>query len=173
MFVGIVRLARTTHVSQGSAHANTERTKRMLKLSEPLTEAELARLRGKIEEVDDCWNWTSTKCTQGYGVIWFRGRQWKAHRLFYFAEFGELPQLASDHLCRNRKCVNPHHLEMVTNTVNVMRGESPHAKNALKTHCPRGHEYSLRRNNHMAKGFQRYCHICNKGQHRTDKKNLE
>jgi hypothetical protein len=69
--------------------------------------------------------------------------------------------LTLDHLCRNRACVNPDHLEPVTIAVNVLRGESPPARNARKTHCPQGHEYTPDNTYYNQKGW-RACATCSK-----------
>lgn len=63
-----------------------------------------------------------------------------AHRRAYREARGAIPEgLVLDHLCRNRWCCNPDHLEPVTNAENILRGESPPAKNARKERCPNGH----------------------------------
>lgn len=88
-------------------------------------------------EDDDCWNWQGTVHSSGYGNIQHRGEKWRAHRLIYTLLHGPIPEgLDLDHLCRNRRCVNPNHLEPVTRGENVRRGK------ALITHCPYGHPYS-------------------------------
>lgn len=84
-----------------------------------------------------CWEWTASRFkSTGYGA--YRGRN--AHRAVYRAAVGPIPEgLDLDHLCRNRGCVNPAHLEPVTHRVNLLRGETIVAANAAKTHCRHGH----------------------------------
>src|SRR3990167_3015778 len=100
------------------------------------------RFFAKIRKTETCWNWTS-HIEKGYGRFYFLGKNVRAHRLSYIIYMKSIPQgLTIDHLCRNRACVNPSHLEPVTNKENILRGINPAALNARKTHCPRGHEYT-------------------------------
>lgn len=86
-----------------------------------------------------CWVW-QRPLKNGYGEVSIRNRCRKAHRVAYQLLVGPIPDgLSLDHLCRNRACINPAHLEPVTNRVNVLRGVGPTAANAAATHCGRGH----------------------------------
>jgi hypothetical protein len=87
-----------------------------------------------------CWEWTGLLSPDGYGDITHAGRRWRAHRLSYIAFVGPIPEgLVLDHLCRNKVCVNPAHLDPTTSRINVLRGIGPSAKNFRKTNCIRGH----------------------------------
>lgn len=95
----------------------------------------------RYTEVGGCWEWSGTMRPDGYGVVWVAGRLVRAHRFFYEHHVGPIPDgLVLDHLCRNRRCVNPSHLEPVTHRENVMRGISPFAARSQQTHCKWGHE---------------------------------
>lgn len=93
-----------------------------------------------------CWEWTG-QLRNGYGRIKVDGHSIQAHIFSYETFLGSIPEgLELDHLCRNRACVNPLHLEPVTRSINVRRGIGPliaALKQKAKTHCPQGHPYSL------------------------------
>ena len=84
------------------------------------------RLQSKIS-VDEsgCWNWTGANKGNGYGNSWLNGKNQPAHRVVYQIAIGNIKEgLDLDHLCRNRGCVNPAHLEPVTRSTNLKRGDS-------------------------------------------------
>ncbi len=92
---------------------------------------------------DECWLWTGSTASKGYGLFWHKGRSVRVHRLAYELMVGPIPEgLTLDHLCRVRHCVNPKHLEPVTGKINILRGEGAPAYNARKTHCLRGHPFN-------------------------------
>jgi len=97
----------------------------------------------KVDKTEVCWLWTACKDRDGYGIFYYNGTNYRAHRMAYELIVGPIPEgLTIDHLCRVRACVNPDHLEPVTQRENVLRGDTVPAKNAKKTHCKQGHPYS-------------------------------
>ena len=82
----------------------------------------------KVEMTTDdaeCWPWKGTINAKGYGVVKFKGRQYRAHRVVYELVNGPISEgLVLDHRCSNRRCCNPSHLEPVTDRENILRGES-------------------------------------------------
>ena len=107
-----------------------------------------------------CWLWLSS-LRDGYGTFRVGRKMVPAHRFSYEAQFGAVAEgLVLDHLCRVRCCVNPQHLEPVTNQVNVKRGAE------LKTHCPQGHPYSGE-NLYLYKGRHRICRKCTRLHNRS------
>lgn len=91
-----------------------------------------------------CWEWIGCKDTNGYGAFTTEApnrRLVRAHRWAYSHWIQPIPDaLTIDHLCRNRMCVNPFHLELVSKGINTLRGRSPIALNSTKIYCKRGHK---------------------------------
>jgi len=93
----------------------------------------------RVEFTTDCWNWIGT-LNFGYGKFYVNNKPVFVHRFSYELVNGKIPQnMVLDHLCRNRKCVNPDHLEVVTQRTNILRGIGLAALNSRKTHCYKGH----------------------------------
>lgn len=115
-----------------------------------------------------CWNWPGAIRASGYGAVRAnldeRGfRTWAAHRAIYTILVGAVVAgIELDHLCRNRKCVNPAHLEPVSSRENCLRGVSVHADNARKTHCKHGHEFTPENTMCVPTscGVGRKCRVC-------------
>lgn len=121
----------------------------------------LARFDAKfvVNETTGCWDWTASKNAGGYGTFWKDGGSRKAHRVAYEYHVGKIPDdLQIDHLCRNRICCNPSHLEPVTLQENIRRGEAGENQSG-KTHCPQGHPYSGD-NLYTSPSKTRECRIC-------------
>lgn len=121
-------------------------------------------------ELGPCWQWTGKSLIKGYGTICENKKGYSVHRLVYTMLRGAVPEgLDLDHLCRNRACCNPHHLEPVTRRENLLRSPiAPTGINDRKTHCKYGHEFSAQNtriwyvNGHR----RRRCNVC----HREDER---
>jgi hypothetical protein len=122
----------------------------------------LERLRGRyVVNSRGCWEWQGRLTRGGYGSFQFDGRRMNAHRAMYILTRGEVPShLDLDHLCRNRRCVNPDHLEPVTRSENLRRGDVGGIWQRALTHCPQGHPYDEANTYHRPDRGGRQCRAC-------------
>ena len=121
-----------------------------------------------IKVIGECWKWQGSKSSNGYGIVRWNisdtGKAIQAHRFIYEMVKGKIPDgKVLDHLCKNTDCVNPDHLEPVSQRENILRGEGFAAVQAKKTHCKRGHEFN-EANTIITDGKSGYpirkCRIC-------------
>lgn len=121
----------------------------------------------KVEKTDECWHWQGHVSQLGYGQFTMDGLTVLAHRFAYEDVVGPIPNgLVIDHLCRVRDCVNPEHLEVVTQAENTRRGLSGVLKPAL-THCPSGHDYD-EENTRYVQGKYPICRTCDRIRKRVE-----
>lgn len=109
-----------------------------------LTSKQAARFWATVDQGEGCWlRPTRSLGHDGYGAVSIGGKHYKAHRVAWTLVNGPIPEgMVLDHLCRNRGCVRPDHLEVVTGVENVLRGVGWGAQNATKTECVNGHPLS-------------------------------
>jgi hypothetical protein len=129
----------------------------------------------RVDRTTGCWKWTGTILSRGYGQYYVGGGQKNriqllAHRFAYEVLIGPIPSdLTIDHLCRNRACVNPLHMEVVTRGENVLRGIGTSAVNKRKKKCIHGHAFTDA-NTYRPPGNpnQRMCRECLRARDRAN-----
>jgi len=123
----------------------------------------------KVNKTDTCWLWQGYINSEGYGE--YRSKVLRtrlAHRIAYALDGdGTVPDMPLDHLCRNRHCVNPDHLEPVSVKVNTRRSNVG-LQQSMRTHCPHGHEYT--EENTLTYGGKRRCRTCKNERARESRK---
>jgi hypothetical protein len=122
------------------------------------------RIASKIwpEPNSGCWLWGGTLNNFGYGTAYVMGGRAMAHRFVYEQLVGPIPAgLHIDHLCRNPSCVNPSHLEPVTQRENIRRGNGFGGRHAKQTHCVNGHPFD-EKNTAIRSLGRRVCRACSR-----------
>lgn len=153
----------TSELSNKARRPNAAKYRSVAK--DPQTWAKMVN-RTKFDGPNGCWEWIGTVNGEGYGVLVHHEMgNVLAHRLALHIVGRPVPEeLTVDHLCRNPSCVNPDHLEPAFGTSNTMRGNGYYAKNARKTHCNHGHEYSadntIMRHVRRSSGFEGWTRVC-------------
>jgi transposase-like protein len=131
----------------------------------PFTDSDRARFWAKVRHAAGpaCWVWTGAMNPKGYGRFSLGGRMTTAQRASWFLNKSlEMPDgYTVDHLCRNRACVRPDHLEAVPHRINLLRGRTVTARAASATHCPAGHPYDAANTMRPPRGG-RVCRACNR-----------
>ena len=135
----------------------------------PTTEAD--RFWSKVDKSGDCWVWRGYVASTGYGRLSVGRKHYQAHRYAYELVNGPVSaDLVMDHLCNNKACVNPAHLEPVTNRENLLRSEVTASGRAYKRdHCIRGHAYTPENTLIVREGYRK-CRTCGKAPFRNRKK---
>ena len=121
-----------------------------------------------------CWEWQGSKDRDGYGrILMPNGSALRVHRASFQEFRGPIPDgYVIDHLCRNRACCNPNHLEPVTIKENTLRGEGVTAIKKRQTECIRGHDLTDPLNVYIRKNGARSCRACIVLGYRTKKGTL-
>ena len=141
--------------------------------SEWLTDRFVARFHAKTtRHPSGCIEWAASRQPNGYGQFFAEGHMLKAHRVAWRLAHGRdvAAGMVLDHLCRNRACVNPEHLEEVTQRVNLLRGDTVTARNAAAKTCAQGHPYDEANTGRRSNG-DRLCRTCKRSWDRKQYEN--
>lgn len=114
--------------------------------AKPRPASERFHSKYEVDPTTGCWNWTAARGDHGYGTIGetvapMKSKTLLAHRLSFEMHKGPIPEgLVVDHMCNNRACVNPNHLQAITHWENINRSPSPEIQRRLANRCIRGHD---------------------------------
>lgn len=116
---------------------------------------DIKRFESFYKIINNCFVWQGYKDKDGYGTFYFKKKNRRAHRVSYYIKFGDISKdMVIDHICKNRSCVNPEHLRLVTKEQNTMENsKSIGAVNKAKKFCKNGHVFDRFYG-------QRYCSTC-------------
>ncbi len=116
--------------------------------------------RFKVSE-NGCWIWSGALSSEGYGILNIDGERKYAHRMTYQLFVGPIHHWQElDHLCRDRRCCNPAHLEAVSSYENSKRGNHPLFTVHRKQQCRKGHDLTNPENRHQRNDGRYRCKIC-------------
>jgi hypothetical protein len=128
-----------------------------------LKEKLLARVR--ISKITGCWNWQAKIEETGYGRMYVGKNVYDfAHRVSFIVFKRLIPpgrKKVIDHKCKNKRCVNPKHIRLVSQRTNILQSNSPAAKNARKKHCKHGHRFN-KENTYIRPDGARTCKECSR-----------
>ena len=131
----------------------------------PATSVDRIFKRINIDKKTGCWNWVGCK-TSGYGQVRVNKKLYRVHRLMYELFVEKPPEgkdtYVLDHLCNNRACCNPTHLQLISDKENILKGNGATARKARQTHCKNGHLLPQSKNGH------RRCAICHRAWNRAN-----
>lgn len=147
--------------ARGLCHMHYKAAHRRQTLPPRIERNPIAAFWDRVEKTDTCWWWRGGISMYGYGQFQpARSKNLRAHKFAWEMEHGPTPDdMVLDHLCRNRACVRPEHLEPVTPRTNTLRGIGPAAINSRKTACVNGHRFTPENTRVDAQG-NRSCWMC-------------
>ncbi len=150
-------LALATALREALADHDAERAAK-----DQFTPFDIGRFFRFVEVTTSCWNWSGARAAKRYGCFYLNGKRERAHVISYILHHGVVPTgLDVDHLCRNRLCVNPDHLEAVTRRENLLRGIA--ARTAAV--CKNGHARTAANSKKSTTGIA--CKICSRDYNRS------